>query len=305
MRAPRREWPGGRRFAFSVCDDTDDATVDNVRPVYDLLGSLGLRTTKTVWVLPSAPESGGAGQSLRDPDYREFVRGLMARGFGVGLHGVRDGDATREEIEEGLREYAEVLGIPPTLHVNHFRNRDNVHWGNAWLPWWRFGRGDPGQDFEGDRRGSPHFWGDLCLERIRYVRGRVFPSIDTLGMDPWMPYHEPRFPWVRAWFSSSDGANADRFVRLLSRANLDRLERAGGCCIVYTHFSKGFVGKDGAVRGDVESALRGLAARDGWFAPVEEVLRFLERDPLPRLGPLRRTLLDARVRWDWRRHGEG
>ncbi len=42
-------FPGGARFAFTIIDDTDVATVDNVRPIYRLLEALGMRTTKTVW----------------------------------------------------------------------------------------------------------------------------------------------------------------------------------------------------------------------------------------------------------------
>src|SRR5690606_40955769 len=49
-------WPQGKRFAFSIIDDTDVATVANVRPIYRLLERLGLRATKTVWPV-SCPRS--------------------------------------------------------------------------------------------------------------------------------------------------------------------------------------------------------------------------------------------------------
>ena len=45
----RIEFPGDARFAFTILDDTDDSTLENVKPVYDCLRSHGLRTTKTVW----------------------------------------------------------------------------------------------------------------------------------------------------------------------------------------------------------------------------------------------------------------
>jgi len=38
-------FPNGNRFAVSILDDTDDARVENVKPVYDLLGEPGFRTT--------------------------------------------------------------------------------------------------------------------------------------------------------------------------------------------------------------------------------------------------------------------
>ena len=45
----RVSWPGGKQFAFSVFDDTDLTVPGNFEAVYDLLGSLGMRTTKSVW----------------------------------------------------------------------------------------------------------------------------------------------------------------------------------------------------------------------------------------------------------------
>ena len=63
-------WPQGKRFAFTIVDDTDMSTVENVGPVYDFLSELGLRTTKTIWpIAPLGPPRTG-GQSLEDPDYR-------------------------------------------------------------------------------------------------------------------------------------------------------------------------------------------------------------------------------------------
>ena len=58
------QFPGGARFAFTVMDDTDVATVDNVLPIYRLLESLGMRTTKTVW--PVRCEEGSRNFSLSE-----------------------------------------------------------------------------------------------------------------------------------------------------------------------------------------------------------------------------------------------
>ena len=43
------KWPEQRKFAFTIVDDTDKATVENVKPVYDFLAESGIRTTKTAW----------------------------------------------------------------------------------------------------------------------------------------------------------------------------------------------------------------------------------------------------------------
>lgn len=48
---PHIPWPDGKRFAFTIFDDTDHQTLENVPPVYDFLSDLGLRTTKSVWPL--------------------------------------------------------------------------------------------------------------------------------------------------------------------------------------------------------------------------------------------------------------
>ncbi len=72
-------WPGGKTFAFTVIDDTDSATVENVKPIYDLLYSRGIRTTKTVWAYPA--RDGFPGQSLSDPEYRDFILSLKEKGF--------------------------------------------------------------------------------------------------------------------------------------------------------------------------------------------------------------------------------
>jgi hypothetical protein len=79
-------WPEGKRFAFTVVDDTDLSTVENIAPVYRLLQECGMRTTKTVWVYPSRDRF--TGDCLQDSDYLSFVKQLKADGFEIGLHGV-------------------------------------------------------------------------------------------------------------------------------------------------------------------------------------------------------------------------
>jgi hypothetical protein len=89
-----------------------------------------------------------------------------------------------------------------------------------------------------------------------------------------MPYRDPRRPLVPWWFSASDAEGATEFAALISSQNQARLEAEGGYCIVATHFGKGFV-ENGAVRPDVAARLEELAARDGWFPTVGELLDWL------------------------------
>src|SRR2546422_10422997 len=92
------QFPKGARFAFTVIDDTDVATVDNVRPIYRLLEALGMRTTKTVW--PVRCEEGSRDFSLSetmdDARYSDFVVDLHARGFEMALHGATMERSTRD-----------------------------------------------------------------------------------------------------------------------------------------------------------------------------------------------------------------
>ena len=129
------QFPDGERYAFPVVDDSDLATLERIRPVYEVLNQYGVKTTKTVWVFPTSNPSHETNQGdwLADPGYREFIRELQSNGFEIALHGVRGGSSQRAEIIAGLDEFKRVLGHDPAIHVNHSLNRDNVYGGaNRW-----------------------------------------------------------------------------------------------------------------------------------------------------------------------------
>jgi hypothetical protein len=279
-------WPEGRRFAFTIVDDTDRATVANTSAVYDLLFELGLRTTKTVWPLrPIGPRHIG-GQTLEDADYRQWVRTLQQQGFEIALHGVSDGASTRERVVQGLDYFREVIGTDPTMHINHVGQAETLYSDGG-----RFDQpvrvlyelarrlrgGMPAS--HGHDPTSCYFWGDVCRERVTFVRNLVVSDINTLRSDPLMPYHDERRPYVPYWFSASSGSGIARFCRLISEGNQDRLVEEGGACIVYTHFGSRFdlVGPSGGVGGRMErrftQLLRRLAELPGWFVPASTLLR--------------------------------
>jgi hypothetical protein len=298
----RVDWPEGRRFAFTIVDDTDHATAARIRPIYTLLARLGLFITKTVWVLP-APEDPrwGEGETLADPDYRELVVELQKSGFEIALHGVRGTSSTRAQIEDGLARYRAVLGGPPRIHVNHSRNADNLYWGGARLPRWRrvlhLHRGAPASS-SGHDPDSTYFWADLCARSVDYVRALSFSGLDTLARDPYMPYHDARFPLVKAWFSCSDAGDISAFRRLMTPTRISSLAQEGGAAIVYTHFgAPGFLDDNGEVAPAVREALERVASlRGGWFRPASEVLDHLRGGLLRVLSPLQRARLESRAR---------
>ena len=293
MGAPTRfPFPEGRSFAFTIVDDTDVATVQNVRPVYQLLRDLGLKTTKTVWPLAYEGSDSKFAQSetLDDPDYLKFVHELQDWGFELTWHSPTMESSSRSRIVEGLRRFHELIGHPPRVHACHAENRENLYWGTErvdsrivrWLLR-RGGRPAPGY-FVGHVPESEYWWGDLCQEHIRYGRNLTFDSINLASVNPSTPYRDPRRPLVQRWFSSSDAEDASAFVSLLRSSNQTRLEREGGFCIVATHLGKGFT-RNGEVLPDVRRVMEELAARNGWFPTASELLDWLqaqrETDELP------------------------
>lgn len=298
-------WPESRRFAFTVVDDTDFAVVDNVRPVYDLLVELGMRTTKTVW--PLAPDSATrrttGGSTLADAGYRAWIRDLAASGFEIASHGTTDHPSTRDQIAAGLDCFRETLGHDPRLHANHTGQLECIYWGEArldGLPRLAYVLANRLRGIEpryyGHDAASPYFWGDLCRERVTYVRNFAFRDIDTLACDPMMPYHDSRRPFVPFWFSCSEGARCDSFCATISEDAQDRLVASGGACIMYTHFGVDFV-RHGRVDPTFARLMRRLASLPGWFVPASTLLDHLRTQPgwRPALDP--RAL--RRMQWRW------
>ena len=277
-------FPDGKRFAFSLVDDTDMATLERVKPLYDLLYQYGFRTTKTVWVLESNDLSHAPnhGDTLQNPAYRTYLQELKNRGFEIALHGVRGGSSTRQDVIDGLEEFKRVFGDYPSTHVNHSLNRDNVYWGEQR---WSFALFEWGYAFAakhkffGHDRTSDYFWGDLVKERIRYVNQFTYSDINLLAANPSMPYRLTDKPYVNYWFPTADGDNLARFEALLGTDNLDRLEREGGVCLVFTHLAAGSFNQGDHVNPKFEARLKDLASRNGWFVPASEILDYLRAQP--------------------------
>jgi hypothetical protein len=296
-------WPGRKRFAFTIFDDTDLETVDNGPGVYAFLSELGMRVTKSVWVLPPNGEALYGGSSCADPDYLAWALELQRSGHEIALHNVASSTSTRSETLAGLDRFRELFGHDPRTLANHVGNLEAIYHGEQRVSGARralynvLTRGRRRRLFEGHVPGSPLFWGDLCAERVGYVRNFVYRDADTLAACPLMPYRDPAKPYVAAWFAASEGANPASFVRTIGEAAQDRLESDGGLCIMYTHLGAGFW-RDGALDPEFERLMRRLAARDGWFAPVAEVLDHLRSvKGVADLGARERRELE----WRWLR----
>lgn len=275
------EFPGAKRFAFSILDDTDDSTTENARPIYDLLYDLGFRTTKTVWAVdcPEGSELFFAGQTLHDSDYLAFVHDLFDRGFELAWHCATMETSKRSRTIRALESFRKEFGFYPKLHCNHGHNLENIYWGTRRYrnPLFRqlirrIGKNQ--EHFAGEVESSPYFWGDLCKQHFRFVRNFTFSGLNMLTCDPHMPYHLEDRPYVNYWFSTTDVPDVWRFNQLLTKPSLDRLSSERGVCIISTHLGKGFV-RDGKVDDGVRSTLEYIAELGGWFVPVSDILEHL------------------------------
>lgn len=292
-------WPDGKDFAFTIFDDPDAQTVEDGKLVYGLLAELGLRTTRGVWpgTPVRTPNSGGA--CCEEREYVRHTQLLQAAGFEVGYHNNTKHSSTRDEIVAGLDRFKELFGRDPSAMANHY-NADAVYWGPARVtPPLRgvytlatLGR-TAGRHY-GHIPGHPSFWGDVCRQRIEYCRNFVYSNINTLAACPAMPYHDPARPFVNAWYASTEGSDASRFLRAVDERSQDRLEAEGGACIMYVHFGLGFVDGGRTAQRFVE-LMRRLSRKNGWFVPVSTLLDYLrERQGVTTLTGTERRRLETR-----------
>jgi len=279
---PPISFPDGKQFAFSIFDDTDVATLEYIRPIYELLDRLGFRTTKSVWSLPYHGHSDYQGSdTLADPEYASYVRHLQQRRFEIAFHGARMESSERADIITAFEVFKENLGQYPTAYAAHGYNRDNLYWGvdrfrfRLWR--WLYGAvlgGRRERPAEGHRVGSPYYWADLAAQHLRYMRSFTYNDLNLWNITAAVPYRTAGTPSVQGFFPSSFADNVEEFIELLSPARQEKLERERGLAIVGTHFGKGFL-RDGEVHPAVVEVLTRLSQRPGWFQPVSTLLDYL------------------------------
>jgi hypothetical protein len=274
-------WPEGRAFAFTIFDDPDSQTVEAGREIYAFLKDCGFRTTKGVW--PSRPARTPSDHGITcgdDPQYVKWLQELQASGFEIGLHNVTSHTSYRDEIRRGLDQFAAYFGHDPNSMANHYFCEDALYWGaNRVTGFNRFlynalTLARKRSISHGHEKGHPYFWGDICQQRIKYVRNFAFASLNTLKACPLMPYHDPLRPYVNYWFASSEGSKVDTFVDRVTERNLDVLEQEEGACIMYVHFGHRFY-SDRGLDPRFRTTMERLAKRNGWFVPVSTLLDFL------------------------------
>tara|TARA_Y100001968_G_C19389552_1_gene734796 strand:+ start:74 stop:1051 length:978 start_codon:yes stop_codon:yes gene_type:complete len=272
------------KFRFSIIDDTDDATYENIKPIYDFLYSKKIFITKTVWVYPPRDKH-SRGDSLQRKKYLDYIRELSDKGFEIGLHNVGSGNFSRNEISRGVEEFKKKLGFYPKIQINHSYNMDSIYGGYKRFNWPinllikklypQYSR-----EFMGEVENSKYFWGDLHKKIIFFSRNHEFSDIITSNIDNLMPYKDPkRSKYANYWFSSTFAPNQQVFKHVMSDKNIDRLEKSNGTSIIYTHF--GYFFKNGQVDIDFIKSIEYLSKKkNGIFKPVSKILNdiALERE---------------------------
>ncbi|MBN1508286.1 MAG: hypothetical protein JW955_15670 [Sedimentisphaerales bacterium] len=241
MRAKLVWPPHPYKAGFCITDDTDAATFEQVKAVYDFLLVKEFRTTKTVWAfrpmfrcgIPPVPDSALRGITLEDTKYLDYCRQLHDNGFEVCLHGASAGNNTREYTLKALDLLERRFGRCDTF-ICHAKNADNPYWEDKvtslpilhrLLKWYSRHR------CSGEIELSPFFWGDLCKERINQVRLFRTRSINTLKANPSMPYFDPRKPYVNGWFS----ATKRRIIDCATPRAREALKRDHGLTVLYQY----------------------------------------------------------------------
>jgi hypothetical protein len=307
------QWPDGKDFAFTIFDDPDHDSIENAVAIYSFLGDIGLRTTKAVWpVLGSGmPKVGGA--TCEDEQYLKWILSLKDRGFEIALHNVAHNSSTRGQTAKGIDRFHRLFGHYPHSMANHTGCQESIYWASDRLS----GRHRYLYDLlhrianrekalsDGHNEGSVFFWGDLCKERIKYVRNFVFGDINTLKTCPVMPYHDPARPYVNYWFAASEGAHVGSFNTIMSEKNQERLRLERGACIMYAHLAYGFL-EGGRINTRFKVLMERISRENGWFVPVSTLLDFLVQSRgTHRITDEERTALERRWLWHKMVHTRG
>ena len=129
-------YPNGKNFAFTITDDPDGNKLDAIRPLYDFLASLNIKTTVAVWVedpvrttgVPDVLKTYDPGDSCEKKEYYKYIKTLQDRGFEIALHTVSAGNDIRERTIEGYDKFKMLFCNYPKINIMHSNNLENIYW---------------------------------------------------------------------------------------------------------------------------------------------------------------------------------
>lgn len=287
MKNTTLKYPSGAEFAFTILDDTDDTTVANGRPVYDLLRESGLRTTKTVWAFSTPHENRGpyfAGETLSSPEYLKWVHELSNDGFEIAFHNATMGSSIRQETIRALDLIEREFGQAVRLHCNHGQNRENLYWGIERYSscilkecFHILGKFSSYPIFEGNKPESPYYWADIAAERLSYIRLFAFRHLNGMQIPPARPFQDAAKQLNPLFFNTSDAPNIKCFNKLVNRASIDKLRKDKGWAIISTHLGKGFY-RNNKLNPEFEKSIEYLRSLPGWYVPASQLLDFIKAE---------------------------
>ncbi len=288
-----RGLPEKYKFAFSIVDDTDDANLQNIRPVYNFLNDLGIYITKTIWPMacPEGSKLFFAGTTMADAEYLSYVKVLQQWGFEIASHNATMETSKRERTEAGFEYMDKQFGIQNWLHCNHGNNMENIYWGpNRFsMPMYKllaksvFYRG---RSYHGENKNSDYFWGDICQQKVKYVRNFTFSELNLFKISDNPVYRLKQTPYVKNWFITSDAPDVNIFNKLVNQGKLEKLIAERGICLLSTHLGKGFY-MGGTLNARFKKTMEYIADAGGWYVPASTLLdhinNYCQQEPLSRL----------------------
>jgi len=278
------KYPEGAEFAFTILDDTDDTTVKNGKPVYELLKELGIRTTKTVWAFDAAPENKGpyfAGETLSSEEYKRWVRDLSDNGFEIAFHNATMGSSPRDETIHALNFIESEFGRPVRLHCNHGQNRENLFWGDQRYTTYFLktlmrlvAKHKSWVTYEGANPDSPFYWADIASQKLSYIRSFAYKKLNGAKIPPGRPFRDGKKIHNTMFFNTTDAPNIKAFNAIVNPDSIDKLHKQNGWAIISTHMGKGFY-LNGRLNVEFENTMRYLSALPGMYVPVSNLLDFI------------------------------
>ncbi len=271
------------KAGFTITDDTDAATLQQVKAVYDFLLEKNFRITKTVWAfpptepcgIPATPDSTLRGVTLQNEQYLEYIKKLDSNGFEISLHSATAGNNSRQNLLEAFKLNEKLFNKSRTF-ICHSKNAENIYWEEKTTNLFPFRQLlaflSKNKNY-GEVESSKYFWGDICKEKIDYIRLLRVRDTNTLKQNPSMPYHDKNKPYVNYWFSATKRRIAD----CATPNALNKLISQNGLTILYQYLHRYADPDTLKLNDDFVNAINAISSnKEIQVAPVQQLLHRLK-----------------------------
>lgn len=255
--------PDSYQAAVAITDDPDNGDILAFKTMYDFLMSIDFPTTRAMWVYKNAEPTGTpplkinfTAPLLTESECLDYCKVLTKKGFEICLHGASSGNNNRFQTIDALNFLAKEIN-PSSVYICHSKNAENLYWdvrtANSAIEKKILQLYTKNICF-GEVVDSPYFWGDICREKIRFIRMFRTRAVNTLSFNPSMPYHDFSKPFVNFWFSATKGY----IPTLFTESNIDKLCEQHGASILYQYMHK-YIISTSVIKDEVKRALERVA----------------------------------------------